>query len=704
MALVGVTLVALAVSPASAADRVVMQLQWDNQFQFAGYYAALWRGFYADAGLDVVIVPGVAPGGALKNAVDEVVSGRADFGTAGANLLTARDTGKPVVVVAPIFQQSPVAVFSRGDADVSSPADLLRVRMRLYPGSLTSAEVEAMLRAEGLDPRKIESSTDLSFFSVEAISSGKVDAIAGYALDVLWRAAKQGLALRRLRPSAYGVDFYGDTLFTREEVAFGKPDLVQRFRDATLKGWSYALDHSEEITDRIVRDLPRVFPVDDPIVYNLAQADQISRLMFHPTVPVGHSNLNRWAGMHEALKQSGLVSRAFDPTTFLFDDGTARERRTERTIWIVSAAAVASLILVVVVLGFNLAVRRRVVVRTAELRASEARLRDAQRMGRIGSWEHDLTSGALTWSDEIFRMFAIDKGRFGASYEAFLAVIHPDDRDMVDKAYSDSLVGRRPYEIVHRLRMPDGGIKWVQERCETDFDGDGKPLLSRGTVQDITAIKEAQIRLADSLREKDTLLREIHHRVKNNLQIISSLLYFQAQKVNDPADLAAITDGRDRLRAMMLVHEKLYQSADLSRVDFGSYVRSLVRQLAESHAPRDGRIATRVDAGEHTLPLQIATPCGLLVCELVMNAFKYAFPDRRAGEVSVRIAGADGRLAVTVADDGVGLPAGVETDAGGSFGWQLINNLAAQVDGAVAVARGAGTAVTVSFPFREAGA
>lgn len=128
----------------------------------------------------------------------------------------------------------------------------------------------------------------------------------------------------------------------------------------------------------------------------------------------------------------------------------------------------------------------------AALRDSEHRLNEAQRIAQLGSWELDLVSGELIWSDEIFRLFEIDKSRFGASYEAFLDAIHPDDRDRVNQAYSDSLATRTPYEITHRLRMPDGRIKWVHERCETHYSAEGKPLRSTGTVQDITARKQAE--------------------------------------------------------------------------------------------------------------------------------------------------------------------------------------------------------------------
>jgi PAS domain S-box-containing protein len=132
------------------------------------------------------------------------------------------------------------------------------------------------------------------------------------------------------------------------------------------------------------------------------------------------------------------------------------------------------------------------------LRLGSERMIEAQRIAKMGNWELDLQSGKLTWSDEIFKLFEIDKSKFGATYEAFLNGIHPDDRDMVNHAYTESLKNRKPYQITHRLQMSGGQIKWVEERCETDFDSGGKPLISRGTVQDITRQKIAEDLLRDS--------------------------------------------------------------------------------------------------------------------------------------------------------------------------------------------------------------
>lgn len=221
-------------------------------------------------------------------------------------------------------------------------------------------------------------------------------------------------------------------------------------------------------------------------------------------------------------------------------------------------------------------------------------------------------------------------------------------------------------------------------------------------LQDVTERKRAADAISASLLEKETLLREIHHRVKNNLQIISSLLYFQAKKVADPAGLAALREGQDRLKSMILVHEKLYRSSDLARVDFGDYVCALTDQMLRSYGAVRGRISVSIEAGDIHLPIEIALPCGMIINELLTNVFKYAFPGERSGTALVRVLSEDHRILLTIRDSGVGLPPAVDADNPATFGLQLVRNLANQLRGEVSFERSGGTAVTISIPLDKA--
>jgi|CXWL01.1.fsa_nt_gi PAS domain S-box-containing protein len=333
------------------------------------------------------------------------------------------------------------------------------------------------------------------------------------------------------------------------------------------------------------------------------------------------------------------------------------------------------------------------------LRESEGRLQEAQQLAKLGNWELDLASNRLVWSEEIFRIFELDPSQFGASYEAFLNVVHPGDRQEVNEAYTASVRDRTPYEIEHRLRMADGRIKYVREHGRTDYAGDGRPLRSVGTVQDVTAQKVVEQKLAASLREKETLLREVHHRVKNNLQVISSLLRFQSKKVTDPTALIAFQDGQDRLKSMMLVHEKLYRSEGLACIDFGDYVRALTEGVCQSYKHLRAKVHVVVESEPVTLPVEIALPSGMILTELLTNALKYAFPGEVRGTVRIQVLAGMGRFSLTVEDTGVGLPEGLDIEHPTTFGLQLVKGLAVQLNGALTLRRGRGAAMTVDIPY-----
>ncbi|MCX6559426.1 MAG: triple tyrosine motif-containing protein [Candidatus Aminicenantes bacterium] len=208
--------------------------------------------------------------------------------------------------------------------------------------------------------------------------------------------------------------------------------------------------------------------------------------------------------------------------------------------------------------------------------------------------------------------------------------------------------------------------------------------------------RTAQIRTA--LEEKNVLLREIHHRVKNNLQIVSSLLSMQARKVKDPESLALFRESMDRIRAMALIHENLYRSESAAAIGAADYIRRLARDLMAAYALRAGNIGLELDVADVPMSPDIAFPCGLIINELVSNSLKHAFPEGRPGTIRIGLREDRGEYILTVADDGVGLPPGVDAEAGGSLGLRLVRKLAGQLGGALAIESGAGAEFIVRFP------
>jgi two-component sensor histidine kinase len=216
----------------------------------------------------------------------------------------------------------------------------------------------------------------------------------------------------------------------------------------------------------------------------------------------------------------------------------------------------------------------------------------------------------------------------------------------------------------------------------------------------------AEEKLRTSLAEKEVLLKEIHHRVKNNLQVISSMLSLQALAMTDPIALNAFAESQDRIRSMALIHEKLYRSQDLAGIDFGGYLEDLAGYLIRSYQQGERPTGLRIEADGVRLAVDQAVPCGLIVNELVSNSLKHAFPAdlergtderREMVHIGLQLAG-ERRLRLTVGDNGVGFCEPVDFGRTDSLGLQIVNTLVKQLDGEITVTGSAGAEFTITFP------
>ncbi len=310
-----------------------------------------------------------------------------------------------------------------------------------------------------------------------------------------------------------------------------------------------------------------------------------------------------------------------------------------------------------------------------------------------------------------------------AVYDRGLRYIAVSDRYLRDYGVKEEdIIGRHHYEVfpempqrwkeVHQrclagaierndddsFERPDGSITYNRWECRPwrRVDGSIGGIITYTEVT--TERKMAEEALRASLKEKETLLREIHHRVKNNMQIISSLFNLQAGHIKDADALRSLKEGQNRIRSMALIHEKLYKSRDLSKVEFASYIRSLSTYLFQFFKVDPDRVRLETDLQDILLDINSAIPCGLLINELISNALKHAFPEGRRGVISVGLRREeDGRLRLRVADDGVGLPGGLDLRTPGSFGLQIVDLLINQLDGEVELDGKKGTSITISF-------
>ena len=225
---------------------------------------------------------------------------------------------------------------------------------------------------------------------------------------------------------------------------------------------------------------------------------------------------------------------------------------------------------------------------------------------------------------------------------------------------------------------------------------DGAMVLS--AIVDISDRKSRESRFEAALKEKEILLGEVHHRVKNNLQIIQSLLYLQASKIKDDTLSKLLKESQNRIKSMALIHQTLYQSKDFARVDFGLFLDTLAPSLVSSYAIDHANIALSIDAGDVSLPIVSAIPCGLIVNELMSNALKHAFPDGRAGEIAVQMHCAAGnRITLSVTDNGVGVAETQDVARSQTLGLQLVWLLTDQLGGEITLNRANPTEFVLRF-------
>ncbi len=364
----------------------------------------------------------------------------------------------------------------------------------------------------------------------------------------------------------------------------------------------------------------------------------------------------------------------------------------------------------------NATLEQRVAARTAELQASnerlaaeiESRKRAEERFRR--AVEFAPNAMVMTNRDGIIEMVNLQTERIfnyaraellGKSVDILVPTrfreFHPDLRASFYVAPNSRPMGegRNLYGV-----RKDGSEVPVEIALNPVDTDEGMKVLA--AIVDISDRKQKEDRIQAALKEKITLLAEVHHRVKNNLQIVHSLLDLQSTQTNDPVVRTMLENSMSRIQSMALIHQTLYQSKNFARVALDEVLSTLVSNIAMSHGVDDSRVAITIDVESVALPITQAIPCGLIVNELITNALKYAFPDGRSGAVSVTLTVADDeQITLTVSDDGVGLTPDIELENLSSLGLELVTVLADQMGGELSIQHANPTQFVVRFALRS---
>jgi PAS domain S-box-containing protein len=320
-----------------------------------------------------------------------------------------------------------------------------------------------------------------------------------------------------------------------------------------------------------------------------------------------------------------------------------------------------------------------------------------------GIWDWDVQKNTVFYSPAFLRMLGYDADKPVCSLSFWHDLIHPDDRNQVLAVKQDCIEGRQEqFQFEYRLLAKDGRWLWVLCRGKCVKRGQsGRAVRLIGTQTDITERKDLETRIAGLVAEKDLILRDAHHRVKNNLGTLRSLLSLQSQTMRSKVAASALQVAAGRVQSMAVLYDRLYLSGDYGSLSTFAYVSELIDQIL-SNFPGYEQIVVIKEIEDIMLPQRIVTGLSLIINELLTNAMKHAFRNRELGLIRVRLASCDGGLQLEIQDDGPGFEADHNGEEGEGFGLMLIRSLVEQLQGQLELDASAGTCSRIEVPLTAA--
>lgn len=333
-----------------------------------------------------------------------------------------------------------------------------------------------------------------------------------------------------------------------------------------------------------------------------------------------------------------------------------------------------------------------------KLKSNEALLKAAQTMAKLGSWSFDINTLETFWSDELYNIFELPNEPNPNLYSDFLACLSPEDRIILDEHVKNAIEFKQPYSVEQKITFSDGRVKWVLGVGAPIVDSLGNVIRIEGFLQDFTDQKNAQLIILENIKEKETLIKELHHRVKNNMQVISSMLSLQSNLIDNANVKSIFQDSQQRIKSMAAIHDLLYKSYNLSEIDFGEYAQTLITDLIHSYKGKDNSIEMDCTISEIRFNIEKAIPLGLFINEIITNSLKHGFNNKENGKISIKLeALPENQFLMEITDNGNGFDDKIE-GASETLGLMLIDNLAEQLDGTLSrISSSKGTAYTLRF-------
>ncbi|MBD3748037.1 MAG: ABC transporter substrate-binding protein [Sphingobacteriales bacterium] len=657
-------------SPAKADDLqpIRLQLKWRNQFQFAGYYAAKIKGFYKDAGLNVSI----KAGGYNISPIEEVKSGRADIGIYDPNIIFRKDGKKPLVALASIMQSSPYAIITLPDKHILKPADLIGKRV-LSAGDQGWDIFRAVLHEEGINPELIKIIPRQK--DSEEIIENKGDAVITYITTQPQRLRALGYQPIILKPVEYGIDFYGDVLFSTKEFAYKNPKVTDAFIEATRKGWEYAFAHQEEMVNYIY-SLPgvKVYTKKEFLRY---EAQELKKLIMPDVVEIGHMNLGRWQYMLDIYKDAGLVDKGINLKDFLYESPS----HSTLMDWIKPAiyALILLGIVFLIITIINWQLRKQVKLRTIALEKEIESRKQAEMMANkskeqielilksanIGLWEWDLRDHQKSFSGEWHQLIGLDPNTLSVDFDPF-NLIHPDDSEMAQSIFKENMSGSRDATPTQfRIRKFNGDYIHVLSSSRVTMDN-GLMVKISGAIINIDDIKrkEAEIlKISEELMQSNNELKKFAYIVSHNLRgplvNITSLFDLINQEEIDTENkiyLDKLGTSVHKLEFTLndlidIVSHQNISKGELTVIDFQQVINETIASIESQIRGVDADISTDFSIKTFWYSKQYFES---ILLNLFTNAIKYRSPERKL-KIEVSTTEIPDYILLKVKDNGIGM-------------------------------------------------
>lgn len=641
----------------SPGDTIILQLKWRHQFQFAGYYAAQIKGYYKQEGLNVSILQGDPQHAPVK----QVLSGKADFGVSGSDLIINYINGDPVISIGAIFQHSPYIILSDSASNIHSPADLIGKTI-MASGDQGWDQLQAMLLKEGIP---LDSVTIINHsWNLDDLSNGKASAQSAYCSVEPFQLRAKGIPYSILKPVNYGIDFYGDILFTTKQTVEDKPDDVAKFRRASFLGWQYAMQHPGELIDYILA-LPGV--KERGITKEILNAEyrEMDKLILSNVIEVGHQNPGRWEHILDTYKSLKLVPASASVKGFVYDPVASSHRKF--SILIITVFILIGITLLLSIANY-FSQRRKRIATQLRLKKSEEHLELAVNSAGVGIWDWDIKNDIVFFNNTWKTMLGYSASELENDSMVFFNLLHPDDKIPFEQKLQKHIAGiTDQLSEIFRMKTKSGGWKWILSQSKAQIrNSEGVAIHLAGIHLDMDELKKKEQelhRITDELMRMNTELQQFAFVTSHNLRAPAANMVSLLRII----DYAQLSDANKN------IHGKLEFSANVlintlqdlndiltakkatektkERINISQRLDSIIAIHNEEIKSTGAQIYTDFEVKELNFPINIFDS---IISNLLSNALKFR-EDLRTPKITFSSRENEEYIFITIQDNGKGI-------------------------------------------------